>query len=188
MFLQILNIKNWSLEFSLSDSKQKIFFKELESIKLKLPNIKRIRIDNISDSDTDLNSFLLNWTPDQLELFAMNINSINPSRVKADFYIEALCKTLKSVTKEVYIRWMNLTSSDFEQIIKASSNSERLVFRYNEIQCATVLNFVTTSKYNIKFLSFDYWGDPSLKKSEFNSDPSTFKHIIKSNFFERSQR
>ena len=147
-------------------------------IKLKLPNIKRINIDNITDSDSELNSFLLNWTPNQFELFAMNIISIKLKGIKADFYLEALCKVLKAVTKEIYIRCMDFSPSDFEQIVKASFNSERLIFRYCDIHCSTVLNFDTASKYNIKFLSFDYWGDGSLRKSDFKSDSSAFEYII----------
>ena len=161
----------------MSNSKQKAFFKEIELEKLRLPDIRRIRIDKIIDGDADLNSFLSNWTPDRLQLFWLNYSSIGDAVIKADFYIEALCKTLKSVTSEVYIRCLKLTASNLEQVVKASSNSERLVIRYCHVSCSVALDFTTADKYNTKFLSFYNWGD-TYRKSDFKSDPASFENIV----------
>ena len=178
-FLQISNLKTWSLSFNLSDSKQKTFLKEIESTKLRLPDIKRIKIDKITDGDVDLNSFLGNWTPDRLQLFWLNYSSIRSGGIKANFYIEALCKTLKAVSSEVYIRCLKLAASDLEQIVKASSNSERLVIRYCDVSCSTALDFTIIDKYNTKFLSFDSWaGDGSNRESDFKSSPALFENIV----------
>ena len=161
----------------MSDSKQKAFFKKLESAKFRIPNIRRIRIDNITDDDTDLNSFLSNWVPDRFELFWLNNNHMNETSVKADFYMNTLCKTLKWVSKEVFIQCLKLTTSDLEQVFKASSNSERLVIRFCDVSCSTALDFVTTDKYNIKILSFCNWCGPK-RKSDFESNPISFENIV----------
>ena len=177
IIFQISNLKTCSLSFDLSNSKQKAFFKEIESAKLRLPDIKRIRIDKITDGDADLNSFLDNWTPDRLELFWMNHSFIGSAGNKVDFYIDAICKTFKSVTGEVFIQCLKLTASDLEQIVKASSNSERLVIRFSDVSCSAALDFATADKYNTKFLSFYNWGN-SGGKSDFISAPASFENIV----------
>ena len=161
----------------MSDSKQKAFFKEIESAKLRLPDIKRIKIDKITDGDVDLNSFLGNWTPDRLQLFWLNNSYIESTGVKADFYIEALRKMLKVVSIEVYIRCLILTASDLEQIVKASANSERLVIRFSDVSCSAALDFSTKDKYKTKFLSFYNWGS-SGKKYDLKSAPALFENIV----------
>ena len=135
-------------------------------------------IDNITDGDADLNSFLGNWTPDQLELFWLNHNYFGDAGVKTDFYIDALCKTLKAVTNEVYIECLKLTASDLEQIVKASSNSERLVIRYSDVSCSVALDFTTADQYKTKFLSFNNWGYDSHRKSDFMFVPASFENIV----------
>ena len=161
----------------MSDSTQKKFLKEIESAKLRLPDIVRIRIDKIADGDTDLNSFLSNWTLDRLQLFWLNFNRIGDIGVKADFYIEALCKTLKAVTNEVYISCFELTACNLEQIVKASANSERLIIYYCDVSCSVALDFSTSQKYKTKFLSFTNCGN-SNRKSDFKSNLSAFENIV----------
>ena len=107
----------------------------------------------------------------------MNYSYISYSGLKTDFYIETLCKTLKAVTSEVYINWLKLTASDLEQIVKASSNSERLVIRYCKINCSATLDFATADKYKTKFISFCYWGD-FYRESDFKSAPASFENIV----------
>ena len=108
----------------------------------------------------------------------MNRSYVGDAGVKADFYIEALCKTLKAVTSEIYIEWLKLTTSDLEQIIKASSVSERLVIRFSNVSCSAALDFATADKYKTKFLSFFCWGSGSHRKSDFISVPASFENIV----------
>ena len=44
----------------MSDVKQKSLLTDFGSSKLRLPNIRRIKIDNISDGNKELNSFFQN--------------------------------------------------------------------------------------------------------------------------------
>ena len=108
----------------------------------------------------------------------MNYSLIENKGIKADFYSEGLCKTLKAVTGEVFIMCLNLSASNLEQIVKASSNSKRLVIRYSDVSCSAALDFTTTDKYKIKFLSFLNWGVDSNRKSDFKSAPASFENIV----------
>ena len=119
-----------------------------------------------------------NWTPDQLEFFAMNRNHKGEIGVKADYYVKALCKMLTVVTKEIYIEWFKIAESDLEQIVKSSCNAERLIIMFCDVSCSTTLDFTTASKYNINFLSFYQWGLDSRRSSDWMSDPSAFERIV----------
>ena len=119
-----------------------------------------------------------NWTPDQLEFFAMNHSHNGAIGVKADYYVKAICKMLMVVTKEIYIEWFKITESDLEQIVKSSFNAERLIILFWDVSCSTTLDFTTASKYNIKFLSFYEWGWDSRRSSDWMSDPSAFERIV----------
>ena len=150
---------------------------ELESAKLRLPYIRRIQIDKVTASDYDLNPFLLNWIPDQIELFWMNWKFISNDAIKVDLYLDALCKTLRTVTKEVYLWGILLDESTLEKVVKSASNSERLVLRWCKISCSSALDFSTPSKYNTKFMSFTNWGNSS-RNSDFKTNPSLFENIV----------
>ena len=108
----------------------------------------------------------------------MNRNAIGDAGIKADFYIESLCKMLKAVSSEAYIRCLKLTASNLEQVVKASSNSERLVIRYCDVSCSVALDFTTINKYKTKFLSFYSWGYDSNRNSDFKSAPASFENIV----------
>ena len=123
-----------------------------------MPNIKRIRLESIPKEDAILNSFLLNCSPDQLQMFCFNrveSKKHNVERVMADFYVDALSKALKAVSKEVSIENLLLTESNLEQIVKASFNSEKLIFKSCKISFSATLDFDTTSDYKTESLSFE---------------------------------
>ena len=148
--------------------------------KLRLPDLKGIGIDNISDADADLASFLGDCIPLQLLLFSINWNANSYIGIKSEFYIDLLLKAVSKVTKEVYLRCFDFSAKDLEQIIKAAHNSERLVFRSCCIHCSQDLDFASTCNYNTKFLSFEYWGSTELKErtTDWKTDPSCFESIV----------
>ena len=92
--------------------------------------------------------------------------------------METLCKTLKAVTNEVYISCFELTACDLEQIVKASANSERLLFYYCDVSCSVALDFSTPQKYTTKLLSFTNCGVNASRKSDFKSNLSAFENIV----------
>ena len=132
----------------------------------------------MTGGDADLRSLLNIWTPDQLEYISLKISEFDDESVKADFYIDSLCNTFRTVTREVYIEWLELTASDLERIVKASSNSEKLVIKYCSVICSTALDFAIATKYKTKFMSFDNWtGFSSDTKFDIMSNPTFFESI-----------
>ena len=162
------------------DAKQKSLFTDLGSSKLRLPNIRRIQIDKISDGNKELNSFFQNWVPSKLDLLLLNYCQNTSTGIKMDFYIDSISKAIKSVQKEIYLYCFEIKESELEQIIKSSFNWERLILRYSDIHCSKKLDFSGSAKYKIKFLSFAFCGYTSLKerKSDWITTPSCFKNIV----------
>ena len=164
-------------EFDLSNEKYKSLLKNISEVKMRLPNIKRLVINKISDSNSDLASFLSNSVPNKLDLFWMNHSSISGS-TKIDFYIESLWEAIKGVSKEIYIEYLEVGEKDLEKIVKSSCNWERLVIRWSDIYCSSALDFSTDSDYKTKSLSFYNWGANSTRKSSWITDSSLFVNIV----------
>ena len=144
---------------------------------MRLPNIKRLVIKKISESNSDLASFLSNTFPNKLDLFWMNHSYISGTTTKIDFYIDSLWEAIKGVSKEIYIEYLEVGEKDLEKIVKASCNWERLVIRYSDVLCSSALDFSTDSDYKTKSLSFYNWGH-SPRKSSWMSDSSLFENIV----------
>ena len=164
----------------MNDAKQKSLLTDLGSSKLRLPNIRRIQIDFISDANKELNSFFQNWVPSKIDLLWVNYLWNTRTGIKMDFYIDSISKAIKSVQKEIYLTWFEIKEPELEQIIKSASNWERLVLRYSDIHCLKKLDFSASSKYKIKFLSFYNCGNTDYKarKSDWKTTPSSFKNIV----------
>ena len=164
----------------MNDAKQKSLLTDLGSSKLRLPNIRKIDINYISDGNKELNSFFQNWVPSKLDLLSVNNWMNTYTGIKMDFYIDSISKAIKSVKKEIYLTCFEIKEPELEQIIKSSSNWERLILRFNDIHCSRKLDFSVSSKYKIKFLSFYNCGNTSFKdrKTDWISTPSCFKNIV----------
>ena len=164
----------------MKDAKQKSLLTDLGSSKLRLPNIRRIQIDNISDGNKELNSFFQNWVPSKIDLLSVNYIQNTDTGIKMDFYIDSISKAMKSVQKEIYLYCFEIKEPELEQIIKSSSNWERLILRFSDIHCSKRLDFSVSDKYKIKFLSFASCGNTSYKerKTDWISTPSCFKNIV----------
>ena len=164
----------------MNDAKQKSLLKDFCSSKLKLPNIRRIRIDYISDANKELNSFFQNWVPLKIDFLLVNYNPNSNTGIKMGFYINSISKAIMSVSKEIYLFCFEIKESELEQIIKSASNWERLIFRYSDIHCSRKLDFSVSAKCKIKLLSFCQCGHIDFKdrKSDWKSTPSSFKNIV----------
>ena len=148
--------------------------------KLRLPDIKRIQICNISDSDTDLVDSFLNWTPDRMKILYIQHHALNGLPVKYKLDINSLSKTVAAVTKEVYIECFEFSAADLQQLIRAACNAERIVLYLCSVHCSSVLDFGATIEYKTNFLGFDYWGniyDEDLT-TDWKADPSCFSNIV----------
>ena len=164
----------------MKDAKQKSLLTDLVSSKLRLPNIRKIKIDHISDRNKELNSFFQNWFPSKLDLLSVNYLWNTFTGIKMDFYIDSISKAIKSLQKEIFLRCFEIKESELEQIIKCASNWERLVLYNSDIHCSKKLDFSISNKYKIKFLSFAFCGDIRYKerKTDWKSTPSCFKNIV----------
>ena len=164
----------------MKNAKHKSLLTDFGSSKLRLPNIRKIRIDNISDGNKELNSFFQNWVPSKLDLFSFNYYSYTRTGIKMDFYIDPISKAMKSVSKEIYLTCFEIKETELEQIIKSSSDWERVILYFSDVHCSKKLDFSVSSKYKVKFFSFIYCGYTGLnnKKTDWKTTPSCFKNIV----------
>ena len=164
----------------MNDAKQKSLLTDLGSSKLRLPNIRRISINNISDGNKELNSFFQNWVPFKIDLLLLNYGCNTSTGIKMGFYIDSISKAIKSVSKEIYLRCFEIKEPELEQIIKSASDWERLILRFSDIHCSQKLDFGVSAKCKIKFLSFAHCGNTDYedRKSDWMSTPSCFKNIV----------
>ena len=142
----------------MNKSEQKSLLVDLNSSKLKLPNIRRVRIDGISDGNKELNLFFQNWVSSKLYLLWVNHYPNNETGIKMDFYVNSISKAIKSVSKEIFLNCFEIKESELEQIIKSISNWERLIFSSCDIHCLKKLDFSVSARCKIKFLGFIYCG------------------------------
>ena len=143
-------MSNSALEYNLYNTKSKSFLDDLATSKALIPQLKRIRISCLNDSDSNLNLFLSNWVPQNLTYLAINYPSIdwnNPT--KMSFYLSSLTTCLKKVTKEIYLQKFEMDESDLETILKASCNSERLVLYGWDLKWSRQMDFKCSSTYKI---------------------------------------
>ena len=162
------------------NAKQKSLLTDLCSSKLRLPNIRKIQIDFISDGNKELNSFFQNWVPFKLDLLWINYGRNTSTGIKMDFYIDSFSKRMKSVSKGIYLNSFEIKEPELEKIIKSSSNWERLILRFCDIHCSNKLDFSGSAKCKIKFLSFTSCGSTASKerKTDWKSTPTCFKNIV----------
>ena len=143
-------MSNSALEFAMNDKKSKSFLDDLAKSKALIPQIKRIWITHLKDSDSNLNLFLSNWVPQNLTYLWINYPYIDFHKpTKMSFYLNSLATSLKKVTKEIYLKLFDMDESDLETVIKASCNSERLVLCWCDLKWSRSMNFKCSSTYKI---------------------------------------
>ena len=164
----------------MKDAKQKALLKDIESSNLKLPDIKRIRFDYVSDSDSNLSRFLTNCTPNQLKFLCINESTVANTPINSKIDINSLSKAVTAVTKEVFIRLYEFSATDLQQFVRAACNAERIIIHRCSVHCSSALDFGAKLKYNTNFLSFQMWGDTGCTEltTDWISDPSCFSHIV----------
>ena len=143
-------MSNSVLQFALSDAKSKSFLDDLATSKALIPQLKRITISDLNDSDSNLNLFLSNWVPQNLTLLWINYPGIDWKKTtKMNFYLSSLTTCLKKVTKEIFLNVFDMDESDLETVVKASCNSERLVLFWCLLKWSRPMNFKCSSTYKI---------------------------------------
>ena len=152
----------------------------MNNAKLRLPNLRAVQIENVSDTDVDLVSFLDDCTPVHLKLLWFNLYPFSLTSTKAKFYMRSLSKLVSATTIQVFLCYLEFSEAEFEQIVRASCKAKRLSFEDCDIHCSTALDFGSSLKYKTKTLSFQFWGNTSScnRKTDWKSSPACFDNII----------
>ena len=161
-------------------AKQKALLNDIKTSNLKLPDIKRIRIDYVLDSDADLSDFFANCTPNQLKFLCINNSFSVATPINTKIDINTLSKAVTAVTKEIYIRLYEFSAADLQQFVRAACNTERIIIKRCSVHCSSALDFGSELKYNTNFLSFQFWGETDYTEltTDWKTDPSCFSHIV----------
>lgn len=147
----------------------------LRSIKLlKLPPISRIRLNRVSDSNSDLLEFFQYSLPDKLNFLTLNLSF--HKIVNLDFYADALACGLGKVTRNVFFGAFKFSEKAFETILKACKNTHTVNFYRCIIDIEDELNF-TESEYKISILSFS--GSGLIPENSWDSHRDKLIKIIK---------
>ena len=152
----------------------------MANVKLRLPDFRTVQIGCVLNANSDLKRFLNCFTVAKLKLLRFNYFSHITTATKASFYIRSLSKIVRATTKQVSLFRLELNEEELEQIIKASCNTDTLIFEMCDIHCSTALDFGSSLKYKMKILSFQFWGntfDPD-RKADWKFDPTCFNNII----------
>ena len=143
-------MSNSALEFAMINAKSKSFLEDLATSKAQIPQLKRIWISFLKDSDSNLDLFLSNWVPQNLTYLNINYPSFDwYNTTKMNFYLSSLTTCLKKVTKEIFLQLFEIDESDLEAVVRASCNSERLVLCYWDLKWSRAMNFKCSSTYKI---------------------------------------
>ena len=141
--------------------------RDLLASSLKLPDLKGIRIDNISNTNKDIVRFLSECTPEHLNLLIINFQLNSSCRVKAKFYIDSFSRAAAKTYKEVYFYGIEFMAEDLQTVFNTARNAMMIVFDFCCIHCSSGYNFVADLDYNIEYLSFQQWGHMSSEESDW---------------------
>ena len=143
-------MSNSALEFAMNDAKSKSFLDDLATSKAQILQLKRIVINHLNGSDSNLNLFLSNWVPQNLTYLWIGYPYIDYKKTtKMNFYLSSLTTCLKKVTKEIFLELFEMDESDLETVVKASCNSERLVLYGCDLKWSRSMDFKCSSTYKI---------------------------------------
>ena len=145
----------------------------LKFIVLKLPDIKRVCFEYIPETNADLFHFLKHSAPNKTKIFVFAGNMIVLNKI--DYYLDGLDTALKGVTKEVYTYCWIHSKQSLERVIKASSNSSRLIIFNSKLDWDNDFDF-SGPKFKTNYLSFDGWGNNH--DNNWRSNPEKLGRII----------
>ena len=159
---------------------QKSLMRDCVTSRLRLPDLKGIGVDYISNADADLASFFSNCTPARLKLLNVNWLTKSATEIKSKSYVDAFSGAAARTTREVYFTCIAFSAEDLQTVVRAACNTERIVFNYCCIHCSLCLDFGADLSYNTKFLSFQGWGDTKDNKrtTDWIGDQSKFSLIV----------
>ena len=148
--------------------------------KYKLPHITEIYIDSLEDVNSNVVKFCQSWitTCDRLFINKKPLQKHVKEKIDINFYLDWLLKVLPKITAlegSCLIGYMSITSSQFNKIMKASSQLEFLSFNCWKLHFDEGLNFEIDSDYKIRVIALTGCGHG------FNGgilNEHSFKHFI----------
>ena len=141
---------------------------------LKLPDIKRVFFEYITENNADLLHFLKHSAPNKTKIFVFGwgYNALN----KIDYYLDGLDTALKGATKEIFANNWNHSKQSLERVFKASCNSSRLIICQSKLDWDSDFDFSGTH-YNTVYLCFRNWGN--WHDNNWSTNPERLGRIIK---------
>jgi cell division protein FtsB len=142
-------IINQSIVLDLSNSSD---LSKLETLSnMQLPAMRKIKLDKVPSNNSTVKFFVKNSISNKVELFNFNTKG---STINGSDYFECLKSVLPKITKEIFIEDLTLSQPEFEEIVKTSSQCERLTFYACTIPTDSQCDFEIQDDYKIKYLSF----------------------------------
>ena len=167
------------IELDLNEQTDKLKIQEISWIKL--PAIKKFKIENLTANDENLKCLLKNSCPPKLNFLCLN-PSYKGEPTKLKCYIDDLIEWCEVTTDQIYLNNFEINSEDLSTIIKSSSQCDTLIIKKSIIHVSDDLDFSLDYDYNISNLSFDNCGreDRSSWKKKRTELISILKSIANS--------
>ncbi|CAI2359531.1 unnamed protein product [Moneuplotes crassus] len=167
--------ENTKIELFMNQQEDKNFLTELVNHKIKLPDIKRIKLAQDKKEDPVVKEFFKHCFPDQVELFCYNLGRASAaSQTKLSYYFDEMKHIIPRVTREIYLFDFDLTKQEFEYIINTCTAS-RLTLNYSTLSFPSPPSF-TCLHSSIQYLGLQYCGHVS--RNDWKSTPSKLKDIL----------
>mmetsp|Transcript_2630 Transcript_2630/g.2227 ORF Transcript_2630/g.2227 Transcript_2630/m.2227 type:complete len:211 (-) Transcript_2630:28-660(-) len=141
-----------------------------------LPYIKRVRIDNIDKVVCEsINIFLTSCIPVTLPLLCLN--RVTRRLLNGSNLINGICKASPSVTREIFLHFMEFSAEEIQRIVRSATKTHRLVFSSCKLNTNDHMDFNTNSV--LTYLSFDCCGYDDSVSMKWDEYPERFENIVK---------
>ncbi|CAI2385541.1 unnamed protein product [Moneuplotes crassus] len=185
------NPNSKDLVLNMSQEQPQKLVKAMGDSKYPLPNMNRLKLDYIYNQEAILNPFMQNSVASPLKLFNLNcsfVGSSGSNTTEASGLMKGLKSLLPNVTKEVFLWYLIVSEDALSQIVKASSNAQRLTVGYSKInltnsnilkiQTSDSLDFTSAAQSKLEYLSFRMCAYDSWCNQEWDKYPDRFEKIV----------
>ncbi|CAI2363583.1 unnamed protein product [Moneuplotes crassus] len=169
---------NFKLELALNSLEGRKMVDVCALSKLRLPKIRRICLDSLSDEDERLNMFLKYCIPDGFPFLCLIFGSYfgDTPPIKAKYYLDGLKSALSRAQKEIYLRFLEIGMETLQEIIKSSWNCKKVMIHYCRVSIEAPMNLEIQSQkgepleYQTEYLSFYFCGYDNKAQEDFTEE------------------
>lgn len=153
--------KNYTVAIDGKEREGVEFMKDTK--KNKFPNYKGLKVGNMdSVPQNDLNEFLETSHPAEMDHVYLNNNGKSVKPV-----CDSMCKTLKSVKKEIFLENMTFDKNTLAKVIENSAHAEKVVFKDCKLDIDNTFKG-TNSDFKFKTLNmYDCFKDSTVPFDHF---------------------